>query len=890
MRFVSSRLARFCASVAAACWIGGELAAAPMSAQPLRLDDLLALEGYDGAPGPANVALAPDGAAVAFIRRRADATLTRFPTGPDLPFVRGNTDVWVQLTSGEAPVNITRGQEDQSGWMTPAWSPDGRHLAMLSTRGGGLRLWVWTRGDGALRPLTARSVDLEAAPRLPFDWVDARHVVLPLLPAGELPLAMSYPAAVSRLAPAAWARKVKGESTASVLESGVPAAGPTRSASQLALVDVESGESRVLADGAALDFVVSPRGDRVAFFRPTTAFEPGDAEILSTNKADDNSTLEVVDLEGRVRFSGVRSAIDAMPASARWSPDGSELVFLAYDGDRAAPPRLARIDSATGRLRWIDLGTLDAAPLRRDAVLARPQMEWTALGDLILWAAERTERNKPESTTRRDWWLIRRNGTRRSLTAELKQETRSIGIDPGRPDAVLVIADGELWRLPTRGGKGENLTASIAAPVTRAIWAPWPERPGVPKSTGTRSVVLETHGPDARAADYVRLELSSGATTPLAKPRPQALLSAWSPITGSAIFSVTGAEGAFVWRTTPEAVQPETLLAANTFLAERGIGELKQIDYVALDGRPLRAWLILPLGYRAGRRYPLLTWVYAGRVNGSQPPQEAGLALMPGALNMQLAAAQGYGVLFPSMPLAPYGAVEDTLAALPNGVLPAVDKAIEMGIADGERLFVAGMSYGGYSTCGLITQTHRFKAAVAIAGLTDLIATYGVFDINRRYTDDAVTSGRLGLYSPSFFESGQGRMGVPPWQDPQRYVRNSPALHVDRIETPLLIAHGDLDIVPIDNAEELFVGLRRQGKRAQFVRYWGESHWINSPGNVRDLWARMFAWLDEFGDIARDADGALLWNGSSVQSRNGVPALTAEQYRQRPRFFAPVAP
>src|SRR5262249_52397523 len=140
-------------AVAALCLVACGVVSVRAAAvtRPLRLDDLFALEAYGGAPGAANVALAPDGVAVAFIKRRADTTLTRFPTGPDLPFVRGNTDIWVQLAPGEAPRNVTHGQDDQSGWLSPIWSPDGRYLAMLGTRGGGLRLWVWSPHDGNLR-------------------------------------------------------------------------------------------------------------------------------------------------------------------------------------------------------------------------------------------------------------------------------------------------------------------------------------------------------------------------------------------------------------------------------------------------------------------------------------------------------------------------------------------------------------------------------------------------------------------------------------------------------------------------------------------------------------------------------------------------------------------
>jgi dipeptidyl aminopeptidase/acylaminoacyl peptidase len=66
---------------------------------------------------------------------------------------------------------------------------------------------------------------------------------------------------------------------------------------------------------------------------------------------------------------------------------------------------------------------------------------------------------------------------------------------------------------------------------------------------------------------------------------------------------------------------------------------------------------------------------------------------------------------------------------------------------------------------------------------------------------------------------GQGHMMNPPWKDLGRYIRNSPITYVDRVETPLLIIQGDMDFVPIQQGEEFFQALYKQGKRAQFARY-----------------------------------------------------------------------
>ncbi len=121
------------------------------------------------------------------------------------------------------------------------------------------------------------------------------------------------------------------------------------------------------------------------------------------------------------------------------------------------------------------------------------------------------------------------------------------------------------------------------------------------------------------------------------------------------------------------------------------------------------------------------------------------------------------------------------------------------------------------------------------------MALYGTLDARVRYEAYPIYN----FFGPKWTETGQGRMGVAPWADPDRYRRNSPITYVERVRTPLLMIHGDADFVPIQQAEEFYVSLLRLGRRARFVRYWGEGHVFESPANVRSLWAQVFAWLDE---------------------------------------------
>ena len=309
---------------------------------------------------------------------------------------------------------------------------------------------------------------------------------------------------------------------------------------------------------------------------------------------------------------------------------------------------------------------------------------------------------------------------------------------------------------------------------------------------------------------------------------------------GSAVFSAVTPEGTTVWASPGAKRSAARAFALNGFLAEVADAQFRAFEYRGADGRPLQAHLLLPAGHRDGDRHPTVVWVYPGSVvAGGREELLKKNSRHP--MNLVLLAARGYAVLVPSMPLGPEGKAADPLEEMPKGVLPAVDEAVRLGLADPDRLAVLGHSYGGYAVYGLLTQTDRFRAGIAMAGITDLVALHGTLDARVRYRDDPFYN----LFGPRWTEIGQGRMGVSPWVDPDRYRRNSPITRVDHVRTPLLMIHGDADFVPLSQAEEFYTALVRLGRRARLVRYWGEGHLPDSPANVRDLWARIFGWLDE---------------------------------------------
>ena len=279
-----------------------------------------------------------------------------------------------------------------------------------------------------------------------------------------------------------------------------------------------------------------------------------------------------------------------------------------------------------------------------------------------------------------------------------------------------------------------------------------------------------------------------------------------------------------LWITDPVFRNPRQLTHVNPDLERYPAGEARLIDYSTSDGKKLQATLLLPVNYQRDRRYPLVVWVYGGSMLSANVNRYG--AAGSEHYNMQLLASRGYAVLLPDSPLAVGSPMHD----LPKMILPAVDKTIEMEIADPDRLGVMGSSYGGYSALALLIQTTRFKVAVMDVGFGNLSSNYGVMLKN-------------GMpFGVGWSEEGQGRMGGPPWQYPERYMQNSPVFYLNKIETPLLISHGGMDLSPF-HSDEIFVGLRRLGRKVVYVKYENEGHGIEYYSNKIDYWNRVIEWF-----------------------------------------------
>lgn len=184
--------------------------------------------------------------------------------------------------------------------------------------------------------------------------------------------------------------------------------------------------------------------------------------------------------------------------------------------------------------------------------------------------------------------------------------------------------------------------------------------------------------------------------------------------------------------------------------------------------------------------------------------------------------SSGYGQEFTD------AVVGDMLGGEYRDNIQAIDHAVKnYPFIDESRLGVWGGSYGGYLTNWAITQTDRFKAAVAISSISNLWSQWGCSAI------------------PLWMEV---ELGGLPWEHPERMYRQSPLFHVANAKTPTLFLHGEMDNdTPICEAEQMFMALKKLGVETQMVRYVDDGHGIRKkPVNQLDSLRRAIAWFKKY--------------------------------------------
>jgi dipeptidyl aminopeptidase/acylaminoacyl peptidase len=261
-------------------------------------------------------------------------------------------------------------------------------------------------------------------------------------------------------------------------------------------------------------------------------------------------------------------------------------------------------------------------------------------------------------------------------------------------------------------------------------------------------------------------------------------------------------------------------------LGEIALSSPERLEYASEDGTPIEGWLLPPNPFDPEDSHPLVLVIHGG------PHAAYGEVF---SFYQQLLATQGYFVLYTN-PRGSTGYGEDFKWATWGGwgvldyrdIMAGVDYVLEHYPVDRERLGVTGASYGGFMTNWVIGHTDRFAAAVARASISNWVSDYGVADIPRTKESE-------------FFG--------PPWEKESRdlMIELSPLTHAGNVTTPTLFLHGELDHrVPIEEAEQMYVALKKRRVPAKFIRYPESYHGGWTPWRQVHAYYQELKWWEHY--------------------------------------------
>ncbi|MEK3773932.1 MULTISPECIES: S9 family peptidase [unclassified Paenibacillus] len=247
------------------------------------------------------------------------------------------------------------------------------------------------------------------------------------------------------------------------------------------------------------------------------------------------------------------------------------------------------------------------------------------------------------------------------------------------------------------------------------------------------------------------------------------------------------------------------------------------------DGLRLQGWIMKPHGMVDGVKIPTILEIHGG------PHMMYGFTFMH---EFQILAAQGYAIVYIN-PRGGLGYGQQFVDACRGDygggdyrdLMESVDYALsQYEFIDESRLGVTGGSYGGFMTNWIVGHTDRFKAAVTQRSISNWLSFYGVSDIGYFFTEDQI--------------------GGNAWDDTEKLWKHSPLAYVGNVSTPLLILHGEQDLrCPIEQAEQLYIALKRRKQTTRLVRFPGANHELSRGGHphlrVRRL-EHIAGWFNEY--------------------------------------------
>ncbi len=609
----------------------------------------------------------------------------------------------------------------------------------------------------------------------------------------------------------AWVEELKAKNGAPSPNSAIYVAALKKPAAPPRRITAGNGT----AAHAEHDIAWSPDGTRLAF--------------LSDAAKEGQLQLFVVGLSGGTTHPMTR--LKGYLAEPHWSPDGKTIAFLfTENAPRAAGPleamtpdsgvvgghiyeqRLAKVDVATRKVRQLSPADLyvyeyDWSPDSRSFVATAAHgngdNNWYVAELYILSVDSGATKSiyKPPLQIAKPRWSP--DGKEIAFIGGLMSDEGSTGGD------VIVIS--------AEGGESRDVTPNMKASASFLAWSP--------NSRDILAVECMDGSPGVAKIDSI-------------EGRSETLWTAPEEISdGSWGYSLSLAADGMTSAVVRNSFQHPPEVWAGP------IGEWKQLTHFNQDAHPewgdgksihwpsdnfrVQGWLIYPKDYDPARRYPMVVLVHGGP-GGFHGPGWPGFTLSYSVLSNA-----GYFVLFPN-PRGSFGQGESFTQANVKDfgygdfrdILAGVDEVVKTLPVDNDRVGITGWSYGGYMTMWAVTQTHRFRASVAGAGIANWLSYYGENDLDQ--------------WMIPFF-------GASVYDDPAVYAKSSPIDFIKNVKTPSLILVGDRDgECPAPQSYEFWHALKTLGVQTQFVIYPNEGHMIAKPEHRRDINLRMVEWFDKY--------------------------------------------
>ena len=616
------------------------------------------------------------------------------------------------------------------------------------------------------------------------------------------------------------------------------------------LYDLEKNEGRtrvwlVPADGGEPRPLTSPE-----FSSTSPVFSPDGSSLAFTRKAGDGGAAGKAQLYVMPLDGGEARRLTELPLGVfdpMWLPDGSGLVF----GSMLLKGHFT-VQGTTAELERRDKDPVKAH-VTEDR-LYRYWDQWLTTGEvphLFLYdlASGALRDLTPDSTVWFEWMDLAGH-------YDLSPDGKEIAYAGTYFDERRSLIVSAIWTRAVAGGPAKCLTPDPPADHLRPRYSP----------DGTAIVWGMTHDPEFYA-DRVRLmrhDRSSGTTrewlggwrlspvqwewTPRgalvieAEESARVKLFQWSgagepaAITSEgsvAGLSVHDGRVAFTLQSLVEPAEgyvaelaggaPRRVTRFTAEVAARyGTGEVREMSFAGASGETVQMFVLLPPGFEASRRYPLVQVVHGGPhgISGDQfhPRWNAQLFASPGyvAALVNFQGSTSWGQDFAQR-------IQGEWAARPfEDVMRGTDALIAAGLVDESRMAAAGGSYGGYMAAWIAGHTDRFKCIVNHAGVADLTGQYA----------SDVTQGR-------------GRAsGGEVWKGLENQDRWSPVRFASGFVTPMLVIHGERDYrVPVGQGLEIYGVLKAKGVPARLVYFPDENHWVLKPKNSLLWYREVHAWL-----------------------------------------------